>query len=170
MALTTSSQNFSTSTEVQNCASIPFAFKVLWGEQIVDAKSTIFLVSILPLSLWSCATRVQEEEGKITLQKALTDTVDAMYAAHNKSVVDAKSFGYKKGLGITACTLTAKFYIDGKHTVDGKLAIAAGPASTIPIPVTVNASTESTDALERSNTVTVVYASDACAGGVKSGG
>jgi hypothetical protein len=93
-----------------------------------------------------------------------------MYAAHNKSVEDARKFGYRKGLGINACTLTAKFYIDGKHTYDGKLTIAAGPVSAIPVPLTANASAETTDALERSNTVTVVYASDACAAGVKNGG
>ena len=52
----------------------------------------------MSISLAGCAPEVTEE--RITLERALQDTVDAMYAAHKRSVEDAKALHYSKGLGI----------------------------------------------------------------------
>jgi hypothetical protein len=137
-------------------------------------------VRLLPtlglIALSGCAVQTYADNSQpaVTLDDALKGTIDAMYAAHQESKLKAAELGYKKGLGLSACQVSAKFLIDVKGSSESKLSLSADttPIKIIPIPLTASASTDTTTSDERSNTVTVLYTSKDCTskGGGAGGG
>jgi predicted small secreted protein len=123
-----------------------------------------------------CATELaacnQEAGPRIDLSSALTSSMDAIYDAHAETVKQAKARGYKKGIGIHVCQMSATFLVDVKNSTDNKLALSAGPAPAVvfPVPLGLVASTEGINSSDRSNTVTVLYTSDDCAVNAKGAG
>lgn len=128
-------------------------------------KNGILLTLIIPAILLEAGCYTPTQPASVTLKDALVSSVDAMYAANLESRRLKHTYKLKQGLGLAVCQLNAKFLIDVKNSTEDKLALSAGPAPAVilPVPLSLSASTDFANTDERSNTVTVLYTSKDCA-------
>jgi hypothetical protein len=121
-----------------------------------------FLRGWVLLSLFGCvagcATQPVADPNAINLKQALVDTVDALAAAHEESIINHENFGFY------GCTVTAAFNISATAGQENKLALSAAPPAAAVLPVSLggSASFDSTASGTRGNTVTVVFATKPC--------
>jgi hypothetical protein len=123
----------------------------------------------LSAGLVGCASQDVANPGNITLTNALTDTVDAIYAARKESIRIQQREGLPP-IGLSPCTVTAKFSVAAKATSDQKLSLTAAAPTVTVIPVSLGASAEATVSGERSNTVEVVFNNRYCGAGSSGAG
>ena len=116
------------------------------------------IASPLICCLAGCASQDVADPNAITLKQALVDTVDALDAAHQESLLHRTNFGFY------GCTVTAVFNISATAGQDNKLALTASgpPAKILPVTLGASGSFESTASGTRGNTVTVVLATKPC--------
>ncbi|WP_294534364.1 hypothetical protein [uncultured Rhodoblastus sp.] len=121
-----------------------------------------YLLRIIPLPLLffvaGCASQNVADPNAITLKQALVDTVDALDAAHQESLLHRTNFGFY------GCTVTAVFNISATAGQDNKLALTASgpPATILPVSLGASGSVESTASGTRGNTVTILLATKPC--------
>jgi hypothetical protein len=116
---------------------------------------------VVSVGLCGCANQYVADANNITLQDALTDTVDALYAAHKENaLIHQRDKKLTHGIDLFVCNVTAKFNVDAKAAYDQKLSLTAGgpPITIIPVSLGGTVSNEATGSGERTNTVTVLLA------------
>lgn len=124
---------------------------------IISAKNLVATIALIGLT-GCAATQNVSDPHAITLKDALVDTVDALKAAHDRSVKDHTHFGFY------GCSVTAVFNVSATGTQDNKLSLTASgpPATILPVTFVGAASSEATASGTRGNTVTVVLGTKYC--------
>lgn len=117
--------------------------------------------AILLLGLPGCgATRaVVNEPSQITLDRALKETVDALYAARahaDKIAADGPR------IGLNACSVQAVFNITAGATANQGLVLNVGAPAGAPVVAGVQGTVGQTETVGRGNTVTVLFTTPAC--------
>jgi hypothetical protein len=117
--------------------------------------------------LAGCATQDVADPSKISLERALVETEDALIAAHQ----EASSYVRHGGtyFGLYACSVTAVYNISATAGEDNKLSLSASPAIKI-VPITATGSLESTASGTTGNTVTVNLSNPYCSSSKSTGG
>jgi len=104
---------------------------------------------------------VVDQPSKITLKNALTSTVEAIYAARERSAELRRKIGGVP-LGLNVCTLSATFNIaaSGADTSSGNISV--GTPADLFVSATVSGSVSESLSASRGNQVTVLFTSPAC--------
>jgi hypothetical protein len=117
----------------------------------------IQMLLTVSIGIAGCATQDVADPHKISLERALVETEDALLAAHAEAKRNHTYFG------LYACSVTAVYNISATAGEDNKLSLtAAPPVKLVPINASATASLESTASGTVGNTVTVNLSNPGC--------
>ena len=127
-------------------------------------KSPVLGCLALALGCAGCARTQAPSEiapaNAITLQKAMEDTMDALYGARARAI----SYGGPL-FGLYACTVTAVFNISASATAENKLSLGVSggpPPAVAPVSINLQGGTTATTNGSRGNQVTLTLATPEC--------
>ena len=109
----------------------------------------------------NAADEVVDRPSNITLQQALTDTVDALYAASQESREKHRQHP-DTSIGMNPCTLTATFNIAASGTSTTGISGGASTPAIAPATLNLSLSHSETATGSRGNQVQVTFNSEAC--------